>query len=78
VKLIKIDVENYETEVLKGAEQTIRKWKPDLFIECNTEEHTMEIFDFLKSLEVGYKIFPRKFNSTPMFLFTTKKVGDIK
>jgi FkbM family methyltransferase len=72
VKLIKIDVEGYEVEVLKGAEQTIRTYKPDLFIECNTEEHKKNIFDYLKSLDLDYNIYPREFNNTPMFLFTTK------
>jgi FkbM family methyltransferase len=33
VSLIKIDVEGHEIEVLKGAEQTIRKWHPALIVE---------------------------------------------
>jgi FkbM family methyltransferase len=35
VDLIKIDVEGFEYHVLKGAECTIRKYKPILFIELN-------------------------------------------
>lgn len=35
VDLIKIDVEGYEFQVLKGAEQTIRSHKPILFIEVD-------------------------------------------
>jgi FkbM family methyltransferase len=33
VRFIKIDVEGHELEVLHGAEQTIRKYKPHLLIE---------------------------------------------
>lgn len=33
VSFIKIDVENYEYEVLKGAEQTIRKYHPYMIVE---------------------------------------------
>jgi FkbM family methyltransferase len=35
INLIKIDVEGYEMEVLKGAEQSIIKYKPILFIELD-------------------------------------------
>lgn len=37
VSLIKIDVEGRELEVLRGAEQTIRKHKPAIFYEVNHE-----------------------------------------
>ena len=33
VDLIKIDVEGFEAHVLKGAEKTIKKWKPLIVIE---------------------------------------------
>jgi FkbM family methyltransferase len=33
-KLIKIDVEGMESEVLAGARQTIHQWRPYLFCEC--------------------------------------------
>ncbi len=33
VSLIKIDVEGFETEVLKGAERTIRTWHPAIILE---------------------------------------------
>ncbi|MCA0431405.1 MAG: FkbM family methyltransferase [Bacteroidetes bacterium] len=35
INLIKIDVEGYEMEVLKGAENSIKKYKPILFIELD-------------------------------------------
>lgn len=43
--IIKIDVEMHEFEVLKGAEQLIRKYKPAIFI---------EIFNYLENPCVGF------------------------
>lgn len=37
VGLIKVDVEGHELEVLLGAEQTIRRWRPNLIIEVKDE-----------------------------------------
>jgi FkbM family methyltransferase len=74
VTLIKIDVEGFELNVLKGAEQTIRYNLPALFIECATLKDALEIYGFLVSLNVGYRIYEKKFNNTPTFLFTTKQV----
>lgn len=33
INLIKVDVEGFETEVIKGAIETLKKYKPELFIE---------------------------------------------
>lgn len=33
IEFVKIDVEGYEYEVLKGAENTIARDKPDIFVE---------------------------------------------
>lgn len=54
---IKCDTEGWEYHVLKGAEESIRKWKPELFIEVN--KHNLEqcslseseLFDYLYSLD---------------------------
>ena len=48
---IKIDVENYETEVLKGATETIRKHRPVILIESLNAES----IDIIKRL--GYTFF---------------------
>lgn len=59
VNFIKIDVEGYELEILKGATETIKKFKPKMLIEINQmalERMNLkreDIFDFLH--EHGYK-----------------------
>ena len=72
VKLIKVDVEGYELEMLKGSKKTILKHKPDLFIECATDSIFKDIWKFVNELDVGYRVFPKCFNATPTFLFTTR------
>ena len=55
--LIKVDVEGHEFEVLKGAEQTIRKYLPHMYIEIFDFE-TGPVAGFMKSL--GYTtVYPR-------------------
>lgn len=34
VKLIQLDLEGYEPQALLGAVETLKKWKPDLILEC--------------------------------------------
>lgn len=60
IDLIKIDVEGFEMSVLKGGQQTLSEYKPDLFIELSTEnlkdQETSgeELIKFLEN--IGYKI----------------------
>jgi len=68
IGLIKIDVEGYELEVLKGAISTIERFRPHLFIEIINS--TSEIESFLKPLD--YKIIGC-FNSTPTYHFKPKR-----
>ena len=49
---IKMDVEWFETRVLQGAENTIRKHKPILYIEVSDAE----AFTFMKNLDLNYRI----------------------
>lgn len=59
VDFIKIDCEGYELEILKGAYETINKYKPVLLIEINKETlkrnkvSEKDIFKFLEN--AGYK-----------------------
>ncbi|MEI7848571.1 MAG: FkbM family methyltransferase [Chloroflexota bacterium] len=51
--LIKIDVEGMESQVLRGAEQTIRNCKPFLFVENNSREGSPELVK--QVMELDYK-----------------------
>ena len=53
VDFIKIDVESFELKVLQGAENTIRKHRPIMYIEI----HDPEAYTFMKNLDLGYRIF---------------------
>ena len=60
ISLIKIDVEGFEMNVLKGAAQTLKNHKPALFVEINDGflhrqgGSAKELFEFLQSF--GYSI----------------------
>jgi FkbM family methyltransferase len=64
VDLVKIDVEGWEFEVLKGAEQTIRQSKPVLMVEFtngggreNKSMHSYNVDEYLKFIEtLNYKL----------------------
>lgn len=47
ISLIKIDVEGFEVEVVKGAIETIRKHKPNLCIEIHSPENEKTIRELL-------------------------------
>jgi FkbM family methyltransferase len=59
IQFIKIDVEGYEIEVLKGAEQIIKKYTPVMVIELNDlnqkrqNSSAKELVSYVK--ELGYK-----------------------
>jgi len=57
IDLIKIDVDGFELEVLKGAEIIIDKYAPILIVETNND---LEILDFIHSKD--YVIFDMKLN----------------
>lgn len=49
VQGIKMDVENYEYEVLLGAEEMIRRCKPVLYVELWDNENRQQCMDLMKS-----------------------------
>ncbi|MFQ5734349.1 MAG: FkbM family methyltransferase [Planctomycetaceae bacterium] len=75
---IKIDVEGMEEQVLRGAEQTIRRFKPILYLECDRVEKEASLIRCLDAF--GYQMFwhlpplfnPANFNDNPENVF-----GDI-
>jgi FkbM family methyltransferase len=50
--LIKIDAENMEINILKGARQTLRATRPVVFAECNSLRYGWPAIEFMK--EEGY------------------------
>lgn len=66
VKLIKIDVEGMEPDVLRGARQIIERDSPILYVEAHNDQALAEISMAVKSH--GY--FPTfRFNATPTYRF---------
>jgi FkbM family methyltransferase len=52
---VKIDVEGFEYNVLKGAEETIKRNMPNIFIEIEQRYHSDNIFDIIKYImDLGY------------------------
>ncbi len=60
VSAIKLDVENYEYFVLKGAEETIKKNKPLIYCELWDNENRDKCISFLQGLNYDVKILKNK------------------
>lgn len=54
VSVIKIDVEGHELAVLDGARGLIRRWRPHLVLEANTDRHEADLRGWLAPL--GYRV----------------------
>ena len=78
LKLIKIDVEGMESEVLKGSKKIIKKFKPFLYIENDRQEKSKELIELVKSLD--YKLYwhlPRLYNEDNYLKNKTNIFGNI-
>lgn len=53
--LIKVDVEGWETAVLKGAEQTIARYRPLLYVENDRAAHQQRLISQIA--DYGYRLF---------------------
>ena len=71
--IIKIDVENAEMNVLRGAKGVLEKFKPTLFIEIFDLENS-EIPTFLKSLGYTNKPEPRP---EAMYIFSSNHLSNL-
>lgn len=67
ITVIKVDVEGYELEVLKGLVNSLKKWNPVLFVEIIDNPL---VFEYLATL--GYTE-ENKFNATPTYEFVKEK-----
>jgi FkbM family methyltransferase len=55
LKLIKIDAEGMEAEVIKGAAELIEKFKPILYVENDRQEKSENLINTIRSLD--YKLY---------------------
>jgi len=67
ITLIKLDCEGYEEKALLGMIETVKKYKPALFIECQTEKELVDISKILIPLGYSNK---QRFNHTPTYFFS--------
>ena len=67
ITLIKLDCEGYEEKALLGMIETVKKHKPALFIECQTEKELVAISKILIPLGYSNK---QRFNHTPTYFFS--------
>ncbi len=68
LKLLKIDVEGMEIDVIKGAKELIKKFRPIIYIENDRQEHSKNLIELIWSLD--YKIYwhlPRLYNENNFF-----------
>lgn len=65
--LLKIDAEGLDIDVLKGAVQTIQRFKPAIFVEAQPSS-AGEIFNYLKSLEyIPFWVVSERYQATNFY-----------
>lgn len=68
LKLLKVDVEGMEIDVINGSKQLINKFKPIIYIENDRVENSEKLIDLIKSLD--YKLYwhlPKLFNENNFY-----------
>jgi FkbM family methyltransferase len=61
-RLIKVDVEGYELDVLRGAAETLGRCRPVLYVEAIVAEHQQALIDLIDGF--GYR---QWWHATPLF-----------
>jgi FkbM family methyltransferase len=69
IRMIKIDVEGMELDVLKGSKDTLIEHKPLVYLEAEKQKDFLLLNEFLEKL--GYK-YQATFNATPTHLFLNR------
>lgn len=65
VGFLKIDVEGFEYDVLSGASETIRRYKPSIAVACyHGAGPIVELHEFIKGLHPSYKVFIRHYTES--------------
>lgn len=81
IDLIKIDVEGFELEVLKGAEESILRSRPKLIVEVSNERSNSgsaeEIFNWLNQLDIYHFYKLKKGKERPSSLIEIFSVTDL-
>lgn len=78
LKMIKIDVEGMEEEVLKGSVKTIEKFKPILYVENDRQEKSQSLIEYIHSLDYElYWHLPRLFNPNNFYKNSNNIFGNI-
>jgi FkbM family methyltransferase len=83
VNLLKVDVEGMELAVLRGGEETIQRFRPLIFCECNDVNSGIEVCRFARSN--GYKVYghlsnafcPLNFNGASENIFGNAKEASL-
>ena len=76
LRLVKIDVEGAELEVLRGAEETLRRCRPLLFVEIEQRHHhepVAEVFDQIASLGYDGTFLDESGRLRPLTLFDVER-----
>lgn len=75
IDLVKIDVEGFEKNVLIGLRETIKKYRPIIFLEYSkaTRESFICLNDFMELLPDGYEVMKVSCNNPCCWLFNSPK-----
>jgi len=60
--IVKIDVEGFEAQVLRGAAETIRRFRPLLYVENDRPAHQQEVISLIAGM--GYQLY---WHTPPLF-----------